>query len=71
MLDPLLSNRPLLTYRRGGLELLFSNKRQHTVTLPYVDEQGHAANLAFLVRYVCENLMKDRRKDMFILDGTV
>ena len=55
----------------GGLELLFSNKRQHVVSLPSTDTNGQVANLAFLVQYLCDNLMKDRRREMFVLDGTV
>lgn len=55
----------------GGLELLFSNNRKHQLSLPSSDEKGQAANLAFLVRYLCENLMKDQRKEMFVMDGTV
>ena len=57
--------------RRGGLELLFSNRRKHHVALPCTDENGQSANLAFLVRYLCENLMADRRKEMFVVEGTV
>lgn len=56
---------------RGGLELLFSNRRKHQVALPTTDENGKSANLAFLVRYLCENLMVDRRKEMFVVEGTV
>ncbi|CAF9936982.1 MAG: Ubiquitin- modifier 1, partial [Alectoria fallacina] len=55
----------------GGLELLFSNQRKHQLFLPSTDENGRSANLAFLVRYLCENLMADKRKEMFVLDGTV
>lgn len=57
--------------RRGGLELLFSNQRKHQVALPSTDENGQSANLAFLVRYLCQNLMADNRKENFIMDGTV
>ena len=56
---------------RGGLEAYFSNKRQHSIELPSEDENGQTANLAFLVRFLCDNLMKDRRKEIFIMDGTV
>ncbi|KAL9135255.1 MAG: hypothetical protein Q9175_003556 [Cornicularia normoerica] len=55
----------------GGLELLFSNQRKHQVALPSTDENGQSANLAFLVRYLCQNLMADNRKENFIMDGTV
>jgi len=57
--------------RRGGLELLFSNKRKHSISLPKHDNNGQLANLAFLLNFLCENLMKDQRKEMFILDDTV
>ena len=57
--------------RRGGLELLFSNRRKHQIALPNTDENGQPANLAFLVRYLCENLLVDRRKEMFVVEGTV
>lgn len=60
-----------LTQSRGGLELLFSNTRKHTVALPCDHEKGHRPSLAYLIRYLCDNLMKDRRQEMFILDGTV
>ena len=53
----------------GGLELLFSNQRRHALTLPLSD--GSPVNLKFLVDYLCDHVMKDKRKDMFILDGTV
>ena len=56
---------------RGGLELLFSNQRKHHITLPSTDENGQSANMAFLVRYLCKNIMADKRKDMFVIEGTV
>ena len=55
----------------GGLELLFSNERKHDIVLPLKDEFGKATNVAFLVRFLCEKVMKDPRKEMFIFDGTV
>ncbi|KAL9640506.1 MAG: hypothetical protein Q9164_000256 [Protoblastenia rupestris] len=55
----------------GGLELLFSNERKHKISVPVSDESGKPVNVAFLVQYLCENLMKDRRKEMFVLDDTV
>ncbi|KAI5367905.1 Putative Beta-grasp domain superfamily protein [Septoria linicola] len=55
----------------GGLELLFSDQRKHAVNLPAQDSQGNAATVAFLIQWLCDNLMKDPRKDMFVLDDTV
>ncbi|KAL8918805.1 MAG: hypothetical protein Q9208_007143 [Pyrenodesmia sp. 3 TL-2023] len=55
----------------GGLEMLFSNKRKHSLPLPAVDEKGGASNLAYLVRYLCDNLMSGCKKELFVLHDTV
>ena len=60
-----------LTMDSGGLELLFSNQRKHKISLPDSDEKGRPTNMAYLVRYLCENLMSDARQDMFVVDDTV
>lgn len=62
---------PVIVEFTGGLESFFSDQRKHLVSLPSTDENGQSANLAFLVRYLCENLMADKRKEMFVMDGTV
>lgn len=51
--------------------MLFSNQRKHNIFLPVADEDGRTANLAFLIRYLCAHLMKDRRKELFVLEETV
>ncbi|KAH7318545.1 ubiquitin-related modifier 1, partial [Stachybotrys elegans] len=53
----------------GGLEMLFSDKRSHSVTLPPVDKDGRPSNIAFLIDYLCEHVMKDSRKELFVLDN--
>lgn len=70
---PLLNDRAdmVLTCLSGGLELLFSNQRKHQLSLPAKDEDGQTANMAFLVRYLCQHLIKDRREELFVMDGTV
>ena len=60
-----------LIMRSGGLELLFSNQRKHKLSLPSSDGKGHPTNMAYLVRYLCDNLMNDARRDMFVVDDTV
>jgi ubiquitin related modifier 1 len=60
-----------LTLRSGGLELLFANQKKYSISVPAKDESGAQANVAFLVRYLCDNLMKDPRKEMFVLDDSV
>lgn len=41
------------------------------VDLPAQDSKGNAVTVAFLIQWLCDNLMKDPRKDMFVLDDTV
>lgn len=55
----------------GGLELLFSNQRTHKLQIPATDPLGNPPNVGFLVGYLCDHLMADKRKDMFVMDGTV
>jgi ubiquitin related modifier 1 len=58
-------------FSSGGLEMLFGNQKKYSITLPAKDESGAPANVAFLVRYLCDKLMKDPRKELFILDDAV
>lgn len=53
--------------RSGGLELLFSNQRKHTLTLPSTPP----TTIRALVLHLCDTLMKDPRRDLFVMDGTV
>ncbi|KAF2462112.1 ubiquitin-related modifier 1 [Lineolata rhizophorae] len=62
---------PLTVEFSGGLEMLFSNQKKHDVSIPARDESGNSSNIAFLVRYLCDNLMKDPKKEFFIQDNTV
>ncbi|KAH9865966.1 Ubiquitin- modifier 1 [Plenodomus biglobosus] len=62
---------PITIEFSGGLEILFANQKKYTLAMPRQDEAGQPANVAFLVRYLCEKVMKDPRKDLFVLDGTV
>lgn len=51
--------------------MLFSNERKHKISLPVTDEHGAISNIAYLIRYICQNLMKDSRKELFVLDDSV
>ncbi|KAL1296572.1 hypothetical protein AAFC00_000070 [Neodothiora populina] len=55
----------------GGLEMIFSNQRNHKVSLPSHDEQGRPVNVAFLIKHLCENMMQKEKKELFILDDSV
>lgn len=59
------------TISRGGLEMLFADQRKHTLTVSAKDEEGKPVTVGWLVNYLCEKVMKDSRKEMFVLDGHV
>jgi len=51
--------------------MLFSNQRRHQIIVPIVDTHGQSPNMATLIKWLCDNLMKDPRKDMFVLDDSM
>jgi ubiquitin related modifier 1 len=51
--------------------MLFSDKRKHRLSVPAKDGKGNAVTVGWLVDYLCEEVMKDTRKEMFVLDGHV
>lgn len=64
-------NFRLLMDPSGGLEILFANQKKYSLSIPAKDDTGAQANVAFLVRHLCNTIMKDPRKEMFVLDNTV
>ena len=56
----------------GGLELLFSKTRLHHILLPSIDPSTQRpATVGYLIQWLCENLMADSRKELFVLDEHV
>ena len=51
--------------------MLFSDQRVHTVEIPSRDESGSPVTIAYLIHWLCDNLMRDTRKEMFLLDDHV
>lgn len=51
--------------------MLFSNERKHNVTLPAQSPDGNRPNISYLLQYLVENIMKDDRKELFILEDNV
>jgi ubiquitin related modifier 1 len=51
--------------------MLFSDQRKHSLSVPAKDDKGNAVTVGWLVHHLCEEVMKDTRKEMFILDGHV
>jgi ubiquitin related modifier 1 len=54
----------------GGLELLFDNETKHKVKIPSKTDES-PTTVAFLIKYLCDNLMRDSRKELFVLDGSM
>lgn len=52
----------------GGLEMLFSNQKRHSLTIPATDGNDKPATIAFLIDHLTKNLMTDPRSDLFVLD---
>jgi ubiquitin related modifier 1 len=51
--------------------MLFSNERKLSLSLPAKDNHGKNTTVAQLIDHLCEEIMKDPRKDLFVLDGSV
>jgi ubiquitin related modifier 1 len=51
--------------------MLFSGERKHRLSVPAKDSKGDAVTVGWLVDYLCDEAMKDNRKEMFVLDGHV
>ena len=63
--------RHVLTRHSGGLEMLFSNQKRHVLSIPTTNDRGKPINIAFLVDYLVKNVMKDPRKELFVLNNQV
>lgn len=48
--------------------MLFADERCHSLAIPSTDKDGRPSTIAFLIDYLCDNLMKDTRKELFVLD---
>ncbi|CEJ80947.1 Putative Ubiquitin-like modifier 1 [[Torrubiella] hemipterigena] len=53
----------------GGLEMLFEDQRQHSLTVPSKDKDGKPSTIAFLIHHLVHNVMKDTRQELFVLDN--
>lgn len=51
--------------------MLFANERKHSLAVPAKTSDGKQPTIAWLIRYLVDNLMQDTRKELFILDDHV
>ncbi|KEY69873.1 hypothetical protein S7711_06429 [Stachybotrys chartarum IBT 7711] len=52
----------------GGLEMLFSDQRKLSLTIPALDKDGKPSTMALLIDHLSQKVMEDSRKELFILD---
>lgn len=63
---------PLTVNFSGGLELMFSNKAQHDINLPSkIPGTTQDADIKYLLKYLCEELMQDTRTELFVVDESI
>ena len=51
--------------------MLFDNQVKHKITIPAQDTEGEPTNIAELIDYLCKHVMKDSRKELFVLNGSM
>lgn len=49
--------------------MLFEDQRQHSLTVPSRDNDGKPSTIAYLIHHLVNNVMKDTRQELFILDN--
>ena len=62
---------PGLLASSGGLDILFSKQKKHEISIPAHDTSGSPINVAFLIKYLCGSIMRDKRKELFVQDETM
>lgn len=55
----------------GGLEMLFADRRRHELSVPAQDADGKPASVGSLIDHLCNHVMQDGRKDLFVLEGNL
>ncbi len=51
--------------------MLFDNVTKQSVSLSKKADEGKPPTIGYLVNYLCDHLMKDPRKELFVVDGAV
>jgi ubiquitin related modifier 1 len=51
--------------------MLFSNENRHEIQIPAMGKDNAPVNVAYLVQYLCDEVMKDKRKELFVLGDSM
>ncbi|RDA95760.1 hypothetical protein CP533_5138, partial [Ophiocordyceps camponoti-saundersi (nom. inval.)] len=49
--------------------MLFADQRHHSLTLPAQDSEGGRPTMGYLIDHLCQHVIQDTRKHLFVLDG--
>jgi ubiquitin related modifier 1 len=55
----------------GGLEMLFGNQKKHNLIISSAADYEPPKDVTALVTHLADHVMKDSRKELFILHGSV
>ena len=55
----------------GGLEMLFDNQKKYEINVSQKGSTGLPMDVSGLVNYLSDHVMKDSRKELFILHDSV
>jgi hypothetical protein len=64
-------SNPISSTFRGGLEILFANVRKLQLSIQSKQDDGKRPNIAWLIGHLVKHEMKDKRTELFVLDGHV
>ena len=51
--------------------MLFDNVHKYPLSLTRDADEGKPPTIGWLVKYLCDHLMKDSRKELFVLNNNV
>lgn len=51
--------------------MLFDNIQTHKVSIPAKDDEGANVNVKSLIPWLCKNIMRDSRKELFVQEGSM
>ncbi|PSR80785.1 ubiquitin-related modifier 1 [Coniella lustricola] len=51
--------------------MLFSDRRHHNIALPARSSDGKPVTIAHLIHHLCQDVMKDSRQELFVLDDHI
>lgn len=49
--------------------MLFADQRQHKLAIPAHDKDSKPVTIAYLIDHLCQHVMEDSRKELFVLDN--